>query len=405
MPQTSAMSYIRQGTTPFFRLPTIDVDAASPYAGLRRSRPRHSLGHVDHLPPRRPLRPIRGAARERARAGLPPLAQGRRLRRAPRGRRRKRRQSPLRSRAGARRHRERDRVGGRCRSCLVRRGWRPFRGPAGDARRREEARASRGRARRRPSRHERRRGVGRRFPPRNAAAPRHRRGPRRARTASPGRRARAVGVPRGGRARRGPRRDALRRRRDRDARHRLRRAAHRGVRGRPAGVRDVRRRRRRSGVRPWDRHCQCPAASRRARRSRSCAGSRACTSSAWTWSRSARRSTTRTSRATSRRISSSKAWRSPRSTGRGRAHSRESADGGDCVGCATSLGRYRCKSGLASVSVARISRRGRLRRGVVPESPRRAAQAFAWRARPSRVAPFVATSSGRRMARRFFSPA
>jgi agmatinase len=28
------MSYIRQGTTPFFRLPTIDVDAASPYAGL-----------------------------------------------------------------------------------------------------------------------------------------------------------------------------------------------------------------------------------------------------------------------------------------------------------------------------------------------------------------------------------
>ncbi len=33
MPQTSAMSYIRQGTTPFFRLPTIDVDAASPYAG------------------------------------------------------------------------------------------------------------------------------------------------------------------------------------------------------------------------------------------------------------------------------------------------------------------------------------------------------------------------------------
>jgi agmatinase len=28
------MSYIRQGTTPFFRLPTLDVHAASPYAGL-----------------------------------------------------------------------------------------------------------------------------------------------------------------------------------------------------------------------------------------------------------------------------------------------------------------------------------------------------------------------------------
>jgi agmatinase len=34
MPQTSAMSYIRQGTTPFFRLPVVDVHAASPYAGL-----------------------------------------------------------------------------------------------------------------------------------------------------------------------------------------------------------------------------------------------------------------------------------------------------------------------------------------------------------------------------------
>jgi agmatinase len=34
MPQTSAMSYIRQGNTPFFRLPAVDVHAASPYAGL-----------------------------------------------------------------------------------------------------------------------------------------------------------------------------------------------------------------------------------------------------------------------------------------------------------------------------------------------------------------------------------
>jgi agmatinase len=34
MPQTSAMSYIRQGTTPFFRLPQVDVHAAAPYAGL-----------------------------------------------------------------------------------------------------------------------------------------------------------------------------------------------------------------------------------------------------------------------------------------------------------------------------------------------------------------------------------
>jgi agmatinase len=34
MPQTSAMSYIRQGTTPFFRLPLVDVHAAAPYAGL-----------------------------------------------------------------------------------------------------------------------------------------------------------------------------------------------------------------------------------------------------------------------------------------------------------------------------------------------------------------------------------
>jgi agmatinase len=34
MPQTSAFSYIRQGTTPFFRLPQVDVHAASPYGGL-----------------------------------------------------------------------------------------------------------------------------------------------------------------------------------------------------------------------------------------------------------------------------------------------------------------------------------------------------------------------------------
>jgi agmatinase len=34
MPQTSAFSYIRQGMTPFFRLPAVDVEAAAPYAGL-----------------------------------------------------------------------------------------------------------------------------------------------------------------------------------------------------------------------------------------------------------------------------------------------------------------------------------------------------------------------------------
>jgi agmatinase len=34
MPQTSAMSYVRQGITPFFRLPQVDVHAAAPYAGL-----------------------------------------------------------------------------------------------------------------------------------------------------------------------------------------------------------------------------------------------------------------------------------------------------------------------------------------------------------------------------------
>jgi agmatinase len=34
MPQTSAMSYIRQGTTPFFRLPQVDIHAGRPYAGL-----------------------------------------------------------------------------------------------------------------------------------------------------------------------------------------------------------------------------------------------------------------------------------------------------------------------------------------------------------------------------------
>jgi agmatinase len=34
MPQTPAMPYIRQGLTPFFRLPAIDVHAAAPYAGL-----------------------------------------------------------------------------------------------------------------------------------------------------------------------------------------------------------------------------------------------------------------------------------------------------------------------------------------------------------------------------------
>jgi agmatinase len=34
MPQTPAFAYIRQGTTPFFRLPQVDVHAASPYSGL-----------------------------------------------------------------------------------------------------------------------------------------------------------------------------------------------------------------------------------------------------------------------------------------------------------------------------------------------------------------------------------
>jgi agmatinase len=34
MPQTSAFTYIRQGGTPFFRLPQVNVEAASPYAGL-----------------------------------------------------------------------------------------------------------------------------------------------------------------------------------------------------------------------------------------------------------------------------------------------------------------------------------------------------------------------------------
>jgi agmatinase len=34
MPQVSALPYIRQGATPFFRLPVVDVEAAAPYAGL-----------------------------------------------------------------------------------------------------------------------------------------------------------------------------------------------------------------------------------------------------------------------------------------------------------------------------------------------------------------------------------
>jgi agmatinase len=34
MPQTSALSYIRQGMTPFFRLPQIDFQRSTPYAGL-----------------------------------------------------------------------------------------------------------------------------------------------------------------------------------------------------------------------------------------------------------------------------------------------------------------------------------------------------------------------------------
>jgi agmatinase len=34
MPQTPALTYVRHGTTPFFRLPMVDVDAPAPYAGL-----------------------------------------------------------------------------------------------------------------------------------------------------------------------------------------------------------------------------------------------------------------------------------------------------------------------------------------------------------------------------------
>jgi agmatinase len=34
MPQTAAFPYIRRGMTPFFRLPMVDVEAATPYAGL-----------------------------------------------------------------------------------------------------------------------------------------------------------------------------------------------------------------------------------------------------------------------------------------------------------------------------------------------------------------------------------
>jgi agmatinase len=34
MPQESALEYVRRGTTPFFRLPGVDVSAAAPYAGV-----------------------------------------------------------------------------------------------------------------------------------------------------------------------------------------------------------------------------------------------------------------------------------------------------------------------------------------------------------------------------------
>jgi agmatinase len=34
MPQTPALPYVREGMTPFFRLPRVDVHAAAPYAGL-----------------------------------------------------------------------------------------------------------------------------------------------------------------------------------------------------------------------------------------------------------------------------------------------------------------------------------------------------------------------------------
>ena len=36
MPQTSAMKYIRQGATPFFRLPVVDVEKAVVAVGARR---------------------------------------------------------------------------------------------------------------------------------------------------------------------------------------------------------------------------------------------------------------------------------------------------------------------------------------------------------------------------------
>ena len=62
MPQTSAMSYIRQGTTPFFRLPTSTSTPASPYAGARRRRARRPVGHGR-------ARTARGRASRRTRCG------------------------------------------------------------------------------------------------------------------------------------------------------------------------------------------------------------------------------------------------------------------------------------------------------------------------------------------------
>ena len=196
MPQTPAFAYIRQGISPFFRLPLVDVQAAAPYAGLDARRGRRALRHGDDVPPGRAVRALRGAPRERARPGVSPDPQGRRVRRAEGGRRRQRRDSALLPCPRARRHRERDRLDRRGRRRAVRGRRRPLDRAAGHARGREEARSARRRARRRPPRHERRRRLGRRLPPRDPAPARHRGRSRRARPAPPDRNPRALGVSR-----------------------------------------------------------------------------------------------------------------------------------------------------------------------------------------------------------------
>ena len=293
MSQTTAFEYLRHGQIPFFRLPIAPAPARVPSGTAAVLLGVPFDGGTTYQPGARP-RALRGASRERARPGIPPRPPAPGLRRAPRGGWRQRgvpsvrRGRDARGRGGVGRGRARGGVR------AVPRRRRSLHRPPRAARRRRAPRSRRGRPRRRAPRHVRPRDVGRALPPRNAVSPRARRGARGGGAApsdrDPGQLGQRARCTAGTLARRAP---PLRWTISRSAASASsRREIRRAVGERPVYLSfDV------DAVDPRSRRgpeLPCRAGSRRARPCSCSARWRGCASSAWTWSRSARRSTTPT---------------------------------------------------------------------------------------------------------------